>query len=659
MRLLIIIYYLIQLIIFTILAVVKNQYVEKPKPVGNIVGNAFKGLLLFWVVPIACITGLAVGNVVLRMVDEATSTQVGGSAGASDMLFIAAAYSANELRSSDNDYSDQREKLLEIFNDGKINVQLAAIGITSENDCKTASPEKLEQAATIVDTAFVNGVFGTPNICAFDRVFKYYNMFEFNYLIVWVGGVFLAYCLIIITWGLLGRIFKVVLLYCLSPAVLAAYPHDEGAAFKNWKGEFIKSATLGYTSVATLNIFYSVLPFVNQLELSSGVTGAMTNWFVRLCVMISGFMLIKDFMGTVSGWFGTGDAFGEGKNVKEKVTGKLKKGFSTVSGTFAGLKGGAAMAKSVNKNRFIGALSGMYSGSGLQDKFNPGKVVTDWRDAKKKGGEAYKNNASNWFGERGERNKALFEFMERQQAEEKLLNPLREELKSLEGKGDAESEARRSEILNKMKSISSYISTETKSIEADLERAKKVAEKQESHLELLDEYNDSLKAVEDMAKMLGLEVHELINGFSGLDEHGNKIELDDTKKAIYKQNFSEIGEVVNRAQKSQRKVARLAKSDAGFNKLIGREDKQPMSEALSALEVNTRTNEGGILDAKEKLAKDLAETQTTLNKKEQKLAEAIQESANKQKNIKDELDKMKADEREAFINKHNKNANKK
>ncbi len=545
------------LIIFTILAIVKNQYADKPKPVSGIISNSFKGLLLFWVVPIACIVGLAVGNVVLRMVDEATSTQVSGESNSAGMLFIAGAYSANELRDSDGDTDDQVDKLIEIYESH--DTLFVSIGINSEGDC---TADKLSKAADIVDNAFVSGEIG-HSIYNFTSVYYYYDMFQINYLSIWVGGAFLCYCLVIITWGLLGRIFKVVILYAFSPAVLAVYPHDEGKAFKDWRGEFIKNATMGYTSVAVLNIFYSVLPVINRFDFF--YVDGLTNAFIRLLITISAFMMVKDFLGTVANWFGTGDAYKAGADVKKGVTDKLKKGVSKVSGAFQGLRDGRRYAKEHGGNGFMGALTGAMGGAGVKNPLT--EFQANRKKVKEAAEKAYKDQVTTIGGKQrtkaaADRIATFDDAITNKKEIDELLGEYNKQsaIANSSTAGDEEKDIAKKQmeiIAGKIRDKSAFVKHETEEKAAAIEVKEKRAEKGLERSSAIDELTQTMTDIETLADRLGLKVDEITTGSPLAQNQG-----------IYDKHIAEISAYMNRFNQQRNRISKLSAADKGMEQLI-------------------------------------------------------------------------------------------
>ena len=85
------------LIIFTVMAFLKNVYAQKQKTAKEIISNTLKGALYFIVVPVCTLLGVYLGNIVLKAVDGVTSP-TGSSGDLGRRLFVTCAYNANYFR---------------------------------------------------------------------------------------------------------------------------------------------------------------------------------------------------------------------------------------------------------------------------------------------------------------------------------------------------------------------------------------------------------------------------------------------------------------------------------------------------------------------------------------------------------------------------------
>ncbi|MFQ6724303.1 MAG: MMCAP2_0566 family conjugal transfer protein, partial [Clostridia bacterium] len=384
------------LIIFTIFAIVKNIYIDKPKPIMNIINSSVKALLMYLLVPIATVVCLLVGNVVLQAIDGATHTR--GATSVSDVLFMSASYNANELR--DDDLSDCRDTLIEGW-DSDYSAITAEItertGITKET-VGTATRDQLNTIAEIVDQNFIAGNLTWTDKWGVVGVMKYYSYARMSYITIWVGGTFLIIALANIARGLVVRMFKMVFYFAISPAIMATFPIDDGKALGSWRGEMVKNGTMAFVSTAVINILYSLLPVFNGIDVGGvGIGGMIIKLFI-IAVLFNG---AKEIISNISSWFAVGEAMGVGESNK----GAIKKALTASAqpyknaslkgiGAYAGAKGAIDKAKEQGKNAAWAGMVGAFSGSGLRDTLG-GKTMDEFRktmgDKEKSGAEQYKN----------------------------------------------------------------------------------------------------------------------------------------------------------------------------------------------------------------------------------------------------------------------------
>lgn len=380
------------LIIFTIFAIVKNQYAEKQEPVSKFVNNAFKALFMYLLVPVATIVCLMVGNVVLQAIDGATRPT--NSVSSSGMLFTTAAYNANKLR--DDDLSKDIENLKYYYKHdmivgAEVDIQRAT-GVTEDNVDQIRDRETMEIIASIIDEHFVNGDlnpgFGDTKQWNFNNVSNFYHSLEISYLVIWVGGAMLIGAIGKIAWGLVSRVFKMTLYFAISPAIMATYPIDNGKALGAWRGEMVKNGTMAFVAVGVLNVLYSILPAFRGIQIGSGI-GAL---IIELFIMIIAFNGAKDMISSVSGWFGVGNAFDEGAKASQTVSKPFKTMATAGLGAFVGARAGYKSAKEIgdaqkfwSKAGLKSAFTGGFAGAGVGSKSL--KEMQDKLEKTRKAGE--------------------------------------------------------------------------------------------------------------------------------------------------------------------------------------------------------------------------------------------------------------------------------
>lgn len=374
---------LILIIIFTAMAFIKNAYASKQKTWQEIVGNAFKGLANFIFIPVCCLLGVWLSNILLVAINGATST--GGATQMSRKLFICCAYDANEYRIGTNSVkTEQDAKDLEEW--AKSNGVDVAVEFGKDG----------EYYAAIVDQVFAES---NIDIHWYYNVEVYYSLFNFNYLILIVGGVFMLYVLVSLAYAMIKRMFILVMLFVVSPALCAMYPLDEGAAVGNWKKEFIKYTISAYGAIAGLNLFFSILPIVENINIIATGTnfgGAFLNDMFQLLIMVSGLFVVKEFMGTLSGWIGGDNALATGENMRKQTKDAMNKyAKPVVKGTVGafGNQIGYAKARRDSGQGWFRSTLGSWKDS-LGDDFLGKKNDKGKREGglfRYMGGESYKN----------------------------------------------------------------------------------------------------------------------------------------------------------------------------------------------------------------------------------------------------------------------------
>ena len=326
------------IVIFTTFAFIKNAYAAKPKGWKDIIGNAIKGLGNFIFLPVLCLLGVWLGNILLNAINGATSN--GGSTTMARKLFICCAYNANIYRNGDGKtLLDDREPW------EKIQWYVDVQGLSDQFEVKEG--QSLEYYANLVDQIYsTDGVFLGSHI----EVAYFYNLHQINYLILIVGGIFMLYALGSLSAAMVRRLFLILVLFIISPGVCALYPIDEGKAVGSWAGKVKEQVLSAYGAVAGLNIFFSILPLIDKLSLWD--TFSFSSFFMgdilELFILVVGLFVVKEIIGLVTSFTGGEDAYGKGSGMIGKAKEKLEKGAKTALGV--GAKSAGAFKKSWKTN---------------------------------------------------------------------------------------------------------------------------------------------------------------------------------------------------------------------------------------------------------------------------------------------------------------------
>ena len=318
-------------IVFTVMAFIKNAYAAKPKGWKDIVGSAIKGLGSFIFLPVCVLLGVWFGNILLNAINGATSS--GGSTTMARKLFIASSYNANIYRNGDGGDADDA-----CF---KITIFLEAAGLSDQFTVQEG--QSMEYYANLVDEIYSTDAVYLGNS---DMVGNFYNLYQINYLVLVVGGVFMLYVLGSLSAAMVKRLFFILILFIISPAVCALYPLDDGKAVGSWAGEVKKQVLSAYGAVAGLNLFYSLLPLIDKIQFGGfGFAEWMLSDFIQLFVMVIGLLTVKDLISLITGFVGGDDAYSKGNNLLSTAKNKILSGHkkaSKVAGVAAPFVGGAA-----------------------------------------------------------------------------------------------------------------------------------------------------------------------------------------------------------------------------------------------------------------------------------------------------------------------------
>lgn len=405
----------ILIIITTTIALVKNLYQDKQKTPASIIMSAFTSLFMFLFVPIAAVVGLMCTNFILQAVDVATSR--GHSTGNNAMattIFLASAYDANVLRSKSLD--ECRKNYAWLCDHTNFDT---LVGVPKEM-ANSLTRDDFDELATEIDHYMGQGMLKDNNgdvTTIYDihsDLPSFYYISQINWLIMIVGGCVMVYAMFKLCWGLVGRMFKLVIDFVLIPPVIAMIPLDDKKAYNAWKGDFIKNLTLGYGTVAGLNLYFSILPIIRQIKFNAVFGGGLFDIVFRLFVQIVGLMMVEKTASSIGGWFGSGDLIAEGKATwdafkegKGKVLKGEKKLIGAYGGFMSGIKTGTTGKKGFDKvwSGTKGGVQGLLAGTGLNKDLKDFSFNRNMNEARKAGKDYVLDNITNnhapdlWVGD--------------------------------------------------------------------------------------------------------------------------------------------------------------------------------------------------------------------------------------------------------------------
>ena len=366
---------IILLVVFTIMAVLKNMYQPQPKKWQDIIASAIKGLGLFIIVPACSLLAVWVGNILLVAIDGATSGS-NSSATMSGRLFIAASYTSNYIRSDAKGIDLQKHN------------QVAALCARCGIEIRAFQPTDggldtdYEYYASLVDDCFASEAMSAAR-CNWGDVNAHYAIIHINFLTLAAGGIFMLFVLGSISFGMVKRLFMLVILFIISPIVCSMYPIDEGNAYKTWFGEFKKNLLSAYGAVAGMNLFLTIMPIVDQIQLG----GANGDWvgLLQLILVIAGLFVVKDVISFISGLAGGDNSYSGGNSLFVSVRGKAKSGLGVIGSGAKKLRHGGSMAYQASKAAKAAGGSGKaaffkQAGSSVLSSLNSGLSKTTGLD---------------------------------------------------------------------------------------------------------------------------------------------------------------------------------------------------------------------------------------------------------------------------------------
>lgn len=342
------------MIVSVIVQMIRQEYTTEgaKNSKGEILGKAVKAFSNMIIIPVACIIGILLSNTILRLLDKATSNS-SQSIGAT--VFIAAAYNANYMRSpayQNSGLIDMSGTILSWFDISQFVNNSPISDYYTEDDQPVKSgwletsysnggtigsaTSTCSEVADDIDYAFRNfSLFlgdnaNGQNFLSFNRfdykelslVKQYYNFSRFN-MIVFIGGeVMCAWMMLSVTIGMVMRMYKAALYFMILPPILAISPIKD--AYGSWRQKFIGNILGAYGPVVGINLFFTVLPVVQQIEIFQPV-GLSTirahgyNLIMQGIFAIVGLMMVKKFVGEVAGLIGADNALSEGEGAAKTV----------------------------------------------------------------------------------------------------------------------------------------------------------------------------------------------------------------------------------------------------------------------------------------------------------------------------------------------------
>lgn len=324
---------IILLFITTFIAVWKTEwnFDKEGNSKTKVINASLKALFNFIAVPVIALFGIFVGNALLRAIDGATS---GGASeiGMSRLLF--SSMSTNAVRNIDDSFVKANLKTEVITIDGEektVNGIFLLFKGTSTNDIHEEDIlEAFKTGFVLKGTSTIYQIFDDDEISGLSAssiaslnnklqkgeeiVFSYdntdlvkifFDLSKMNFILAYLILIFMLKAMLEITFGLIKRIFNVVILFVISPPIVAITPIND-KPLKEWTSIFVKNLLMAYTTIAIYNVFISIYPLFEKIALFPKAQ-VMQNYIISLFMICVGLMTLNELVKTISeilGWKG-------------------------------------------------------------------------------------------------------------------------------------------------------------------------------------------------------------------------------------------------------------------------------------------------------------------------------------------------------------------
>lgn len=433
--------------------------------------RSIRAMFLFLIVPVAVLFGLMFSDILLKAMDSATSSgvvggtlfttpgvidklksqEVLGSDGDysytnfdffgyssattnitySGVIFKSSAYMSNRIRMTKSYAVTEADATVEktfyelvVSDNGYIN----NFGILNLADSKEDAAQMLDEAFSAnvilktpetlntdnpVGTNVSTMIFTNTYVTNFSKfnvglVWYYYDLWQYNYIVSFAFIYVSLRLFINIVGGLLKRIVEMLALFLISPPIIAVFPLDNGKAFSQWRQTFVGRALQAFGSIIGLNIFFIILPYLNEIKFISAVdlniaysgnVAYMVNSIFSMLFMIVGLTSVEGFIELLSSFTGSESAAEVGQNVVGKAGDTI-----AAAAKWTGAAAGVATAPYKAGAKAIGFGVGKLGGNKVANAVKNSKAGKAVKRAagmtKKKAGEVREKFQKTW-GEGG------------------------------------------------------------------------------------------------------------------------------------------------------------------------------------------------------------------------------------------------------------------
>lgn len=399
------IFAVICLVVTSMIAIIKSHYNEDANATNpwKYIYTAIKAVFTFAIVPFAVVIGMQLASWVLRTVDSITAgsatdatmrTYLGDgyknvfegdklpgqttettyysnydflgfgsvttSTPFSGMIFKACTYNANRAR-EDSAFANAVHKIkdnknYQVFGEAESSVADAVDFAFANNLQLTNGISRGNVTSVLVDE--LGGVnywtasdliIPLRNATSFSKfrvgfVWMFYNLWSFDFIVAFVGGVTVVGIMLSVIIGLMSRLMKGAILFLIYPALLGIAPLDNFKAFKSWTTQFIQQVMMAFGAIIGMNLTLLILPYAQNIKWFDPSWGWALNNLVNTIVMVTGLMMMKDIIAMISQFAGGADANAAGGALKAEVGKGIATGAKITGKAGLAVGRGAALA---------------------------------------------------------------------------------------------------------------------------------------------------------------------------------------------------------------------------------------------------------------------------------------------------------------------------
>lgn len=286
----------------------------------------------------------------------------------SGMLFNAAAYNANRVRNGDYTLEQARNLITSnslhllgddnsgygslVNNDERREYMAGQVDYLFQNNVYLSSSYSYQQLVSnsqdVAPVAAWTDWWAPASVESFTKyntsiLWIFYDLWQFNFIVGFVGVVSAFGIMISIILGLMTRLIKGAALFLVYPALLGLAPLDNFKAFKNWGTSFMQQLMMAFGAILGINLLLLILPYVQSINFFNL---EVVDCIVQLVMLITGLLMAKEFITLVNGFAGGASAVDAGDPMKGSFGGKLKQGLKPVANVAGGaVRAGGNLAK--------------------------------------------------------------------------------------------------------------------------------------------------------------------------------------------------------------------------------------------------------------------------------------------------------------------------